>query len=114
MTRRKHNLTRIQRQGTRLHAMNKSMNPNNDSDWQKLQKTVFDNLWKDNLVIEEINMGKHDDVFDEEEKKELKQMIEQDNFDMREQRILSGIRKDKKKNYEVLKEIFGIEEKKVA
>mgnify|MGYP001339613680 CR=1 FL=1 len=98
----------------RFYEIKKLSNPNIDTDMQKIQKALFDNLWKDNLVIEEINLGKHDDVFDEEEKKELKQMIEQDNFDMREQRILSGIRKDKKKNYEVLKEIFGIEEKKVA
>ena len=49
--RRQKTLTRIQRQGRRLHAMNKSMNPNNDSDWQKLQKTVFDNLWKAFITI---------------------------------------------------------------
>lgn len=114
MTRRKHNLTRIQRQGRRLHAMNKSMNPNNDSDWQKLQKTVFDNLWKDNIEIEEIKIGKHDDVFNEEDKKEVIEMIEQDNFEMRKQRILSGIKKDIKNNYKMYKAIFGIEKKKVA
>ena len=50
----------------------------------------------------------------EEEKKELIQMIEQDNFEMREQRVLSGIRKDKKNNYKILKEIFGTDTKQVA
>ena len=112
--RRQKTLTRIQRQGRRLHAMNKSMNPNNDSDWQKLQKTVFDNLWKDNIEIEEIKIGKHDDVFNEEDKKEVIQIIVQDNYEMREQRILSGIKKDIKNNFKIYNSIFGIEQKEVA
>ena len=79
------------------------------SDMEKLQETLFKHLWSFNQEISDIGNGKHNDVFDEEEKKELIQMIEQDNFEMRKQRILSGIRKDKKNNYKVLKEIFGVE-----
>tara|TARA_Y100000389_G_scaffold98444_1_gene95114 strand:- start:2390 stop:2719 length:330 start_codon:yes stop_codon:yes gene_type:complete len=79
------------------------------SDIDKLQQTLFNNLWSFNQEILDIGNGKHDDVFDEEDKKEIIQMIEQDNFEMRKQRILSGIRKDKKNNYKVLKEIFGVE-----
>ena len=114
MGRRVNNLTKIQRVGEKLSAINKTINPNIDNDMQKIQKLLFDNLWKDNSAIEEINLGKHDDVFNEEEKKELTQMIEQDNFEMREQRVLSGIRKDKKNNYKILKEIFGTDTKQVA
>ena len=105
----KHRQIDREKTNSKLGVIEKLLNPNNDSDFQKLQKTMFEHLWKDNREIEDIKMGKHDDVFDEEDKKEIIQMIEQDNFEMRKQRILSGIRKDKKNNYKVLKEIFGVE-----
>ena len=79
------------------------------SDMDKLTQTLFENQWTFNQEILDVGNGKHNDVFDEEDKKEIIQMIEQDNFEMRKQRILSGIRKDKKNNYKVLKEIFGVE-----
>ena len=105
----KHRQIDREKTNSRLGVIEKLLNPNNDSDYQKLQKTVFNNLWKDNIEIEDIKMGKHNDVFDEEDKQEIIQVIEQDNFEMRKQRILSGIRKDKKNNFKVLKEIFGKE-----
>lgn len=84
------------------------------SDMDKMTQTLFKNLWSFNQEILDIDNGKHDDVFDEEDKKEIIQMIEQDNYEMRKQRILSGIRKDKKNNYKVLKEIFGLNTTQVA
>lgn len=75
---------------------------------------MIQDIWKEDDVIDEIASGKHDDVFDEEDKKEVTQMIEQDNYDMRIQRILSGIKKDIKDNFKKYKKIFGTAEKKVA
>ena len=98
----------------RFKEIKKLSNPNIDTDMQILQKILFNKLWTDNSEIEEIRMGKHDDVFNEEDKKEVIQMIEKDTYEMRKQRILSGIKKDIKNNYKMYKAIFGIEEKKVA
>jgi hypothetical protein len=86
-------------------------NKTNISDLEKIQKTIFNNLWSDNEQIQDIKMGKHDDVFNEEDKKEVIQMIEQDNFEMRKQRILSGIKKEIKNDFRILKQIFGIKGK---
>ena len=84
------------------------------SDMDKLTRTLFENQWTFNQEVIDIGNGKHDDVFDEEDKKEVIKMLEQDDFEMREQRVLSGIRKDKKNNYKILKEIFGNDTTQVA
>ena len=98
----------------RFEEIKKLSNPNIDTDMQKLQKILFNKLWTDNSEIEEIRMGKHDDVFNEEDKKEVIQIIEQDTYEMRKQRILSGIKKDIKNNFKIYNSIFGIEQKEVA
>lgn len=84
------------------------------SDMEKLTKVIFDKLWKNNTEIQDINIGKYNNIFDEEEKKEIIQMIEQDNYEMRKQRILSGIRRDISDNFKKYNLIIGREEKKVA
>ena len=84
------------------------------SDMEKLTKVIFDKLWKNNTEIQDINIGKYNDIFDEEEKKEIIQMIEQDNYEMRKQRVLSGIRRDIRDNFKKYNLIIGTEEKKVA
>ena len=84
------------------------------SDMEKLTKVIFDKLWKNNTEIQDINIGKYNNIFDEEEKKEIIQMIEQDNYEMRKQRVLSGIRRDIRDNFKKYNLIIGTEEKKVA
>ena len=84
------------------------------SDMEKLTKVIFDKLWKNNTEIQDINIGKYNNIFDEEEKKEIIQMIEQDNYEMRKQRVLSGIRRDIRDNFKKYNLIIGREEKKVA
>jgi hypothetical protein len=81
---------------------------------RKIMTKILNEIWVENQEIQDIEMGKHDDVFNEEDKKEVIKMIEQDNFEMRKDRIFSGIKKDIKNNYKMYKAIFGIEEKKVA
>ena len=84
------------------------------SDMEKLTKVIFDKLWKNNTEIQDINIGKYNNIFDEEEKKEIIQMIEQDNYEMRKQRVLSGIRRDIRDNFKKYNLIIGREEKQVA
>jgi hypothetical protein len=84
------------------------------SDMEKHTKVIFDKLCKKNTEIQDINIGKYNNIFDEEEKKEIIQMIEQDNYEMRKQRILSGIRRDISDNFKKYNLIIGTEEKKVA
>jgi len=81
---------------------------------RKIMTKILNEIWVENQEIQDIEMGKHDDVFNEEDKKEVIQMIEQDNFEMRKDRIFSGIKKDIKNNFKIYNSIFGIEQKKVA
>ena len=77
------------------------------NEWDPLKKVVLGD-------VHGARFPKYDDVFNEEDKKEVIQMIEKDTYEMRKQRILSGIKKDIKNNFKIYNSIFGIEQKEVA
>ena len=73
------------------------MNP----DEMKVIDKMVQDTWIENEEIADILSGKHDDVFTPEEKIQVIKIIEQDNYDMRIQRIISGIeRRSKKAKYQ--------------